>query len=163
MVQDQYIPRRSCAVHSSANNCYGETIPPAASKEVGRRRAEEGSAERGAGSPESGRGAPGVFGDLTSQAIVGGDPLRLTRVASPNQIGAPAPPRQPPRLRDATVEPIVGASYHADHMRISGVRSQRVPLPPLDAPTYFVGIWPRRRAGLFRSRASVRSAAWDLR
>jgi len=52
-----------------------------------------------------------MFGDLTSQAIVGGDPSRLTRVASPGSIGAPAPPRQPPRLRDATVEPIEGASF----------------------------------------------------
>jgi hypothetical protein len=91
------------------------------------RNVEQGSAQRGAGSPESGRGVPGVFGDLTSQAIVGGDPLRLTRVASPNQIGTPAPPRQPPRLRDATVEPIVGASSNADPMRVSGVRSPRGP------------------------------------
>jgi len=92
-----------------------------------RRSEEQGSAQRGAGSPESGRGAPVIFGDLTSQAIVGGDPLRLTRVASPNKIGAPAPPRQPPRLRDATVEPIVGASSNADPTRVSGVRSPRGP------------------------------------
>jgi hypothetical protein len=62
----------------------------------------EGAWRGGAGSPESGRGAPVIFGDLTSQAIMGGDPLRLTRVASPGNVGAPAPPRQPPRLRDVT-------------------------------------------------------------
>jgi len=45
---------------------------------------------------------PVIFGDLTSQAIVGGDPFRLTRLAPPGTVGAPAPPRQPPRLRDAT-------------------------------------------------------------
>ena len=38
------------------------------------------------------------------------------------------------RLRDATVQPIIGASPAADPMRVSGVRSQRVPLPPFDAP-----------------------------
>jgi hypothetical protein len=42
--------------------------------EQDRRRAEEGT--------------PVLFGDLTSEAIVGGDPLRLTRVASPNCIGS---------------------------------------------------------------------------
>ena len=40
------------------------------------------------------------------------------------------------RLRDATVQPIVGASPAADPMRVSGVRSQRVPLPPSDAPLW---------------------------
>ena len=40
------------------------------------------------------------------------------------------------RLRDATVQPIVGASPAADPMRVSGVRSQRVPLPPCDAPLW---------------------------
>ncbi len=42
--------------------------------EQDRRRAEEGP--------------PVFFGDLASEAIVGGDPLRLTRVASPNCIGS---------------------------------------------------------------------------
>jgi len=37
-------------------------------------------------------------------------------------------------LRDATVEPIKGAVSNADPMRVFGVRSQRVPLPPADAP-----------------------------
>ena len=126
-----------------------------------RRSEEQGSAQRGAGSPESGRGAPVIFGDLTSQAIVGGDPLRLTRVASPNKIGAPAPPRQPPRLRDATVEPIVGASSNADPTRVSGVRSPRGPsFRPTTRP--LAGMGPRRRAqdrgiGALLSRSGVAS------
>src|SRR5688572_11857466 len=38
------------------------------------------------------------------------------------------------RLRDATVEPIKARRFEADPCASPGVRSQRVPLPPLDAP-----------------------------
>jgi hypothetical protein len=123
-------------------NILGSSSPPFQG-EV-RRNVEQGSALRGAGSPESGRGAPVIFGDLTSQAIVGGDPLRLTRVASPIN-GAPAPPRQPPRLRDATVEPIKGASFQCrSPARLRGQIPRGAPLPPLDAPR-FPGMRPWRR------------------
>jgi len=53
-----------------------------------------------------------IFGDLTSQAIVGGDPLRLTRVASPKKIGAPAPPPQP-TLWDLTPGDAHGSAFEA--------------------------------------------------
>ena len=69
----------------------------------------QGASRGGAASPESERVDPVIFGDLTSQAIVGGDPFRLTRLAPPGTVGAPAPPRQPPRLRDATPD---GARAH---------------------------------------------------
>ena len=38
------------------------------------------------------------------------------------------------RLRDATVEPIEARRFERRSMRVFGVRSQRVPLPPCDAP-----------------------------
>ena len=77
------------------------------------RRAEEGSAERGAGTAGKWKRAPeGSFGDLTLEAVMGGGavPMRLISGRIPKNLGAPAPPRQPPHLRDATVQPIKGAS-----------------------------------------------------
>jgi len=77
----------------------------------------------------------GISGDLISQAIVGGDPLRLTRVASPKDTGAPALPRQPPPLRDATAKPIKGASfYRRSPARVGGQIPEGPPLLSLDAP-----------------------------
>jgi len=59
------------------------------------------------------------------------------------------------RLRDATVEPIKGASYGADPMRVSGVRSQRVPLPPLDAPHFSGDVTQGGRVGALSRGPSV--------
>ena len=128
--------------------------------EVARRGTEEGSAERGAGSPESGGGAPGVFGDLTSQAIVGGDPLRLTRVASPKKPGAPAPPRQPPRLRDATVEPIKARRFECRSMRVTGGQIPEGPSSALRLAPNVLGIRPpAARTGDCATRYPIANAA----
>jgi hypothetical protein len=58
------------------------------------------------------------------------------------------------RLRDATVEPIKRVASNADPCASPGVRSQRVPLPPLDAPR----LRGCDRGGVHRHADSIRRA-----
>jgi hypothetical protein len=74
------------------------------------------------------------------------------------------------RLRDATVEPIKGASFQCrSPARLRGQIPRGAPLPPLDAPR-FPGMRPRRRAqdrGYWRAHVPLRGriqahTAWNL-
>ena len=67
------------------------------------------------GPPESGRGAPNLFGDLTSKAAESGRRPRASWLGSHPQleVGAPAPPRRPPRLAGMRPAVIAACRRHS--------------------------------------------------
>ena len=68
------------------------------------------------GLPERGRGAPGLYGDLTAEADIGGRQphASVSGRISIKSDGAPAPLHRPPRAVAGMRPPAIAASHRLD-------------------------------------------------